>query len=532
MALFDPADYRFADAVSQLAYCNPFLPERIRLELEAVGPDFVEPPPVYQFCSGLEDRLSNLARLGEQNLGRLDERVERLAEKASSRLLKDQDVAESEAVLYEDLVHYLLYRRYRVDLDQTIDAAVKQPKISFWQPFLDDFRRYFDIPGLTFHQANDPAHVFACFFQIRRAFHQIFYYIIGASKATTKLRGAVWQSIFTHDMRRYARSLYDQMDRNTTLITGPSGTGKELVARALALSRYIPFDPNTEKFADDFAGAFHALNLSALSLELVESELFGHCEGAYTGATKDREGWLDLCETADTLFLDEIGEISTAVQVKLLRVLETREFQRIGETKPRKFKGKIVAATNRDLNAELTAGRFRQDFFFRICSDMIQTSSLQEQLLDSWEDLHHLVSFIVRCEFGDAAKSLTEETEAWIEEKLGHDYAWPGNVRELQQCVRNIAIHGEYHPLLQRDQDASESPWPALATATEQGTLTAEQLMQRYCTLLYAKTGSYTKAAQQLKLDRRTVHRRIDQHHVDAANRFWKAQKPTLLIRQ
>jgi DNA-binding NtrC family response regulator len=322
------------------------------------------------------------------------------------------------------------------------------------------------------------------------------------------------------------------MDRNTTLITGPSGTGKELVARALAFSRYIPFDPDTGKFADDFAGAFRALNLSALTSTLIDSELFGHCEGAFTGATKNRGGWLELCKPADTLFLDEIGDVSTAVQVKLLRVLETREFQRIGETETSDFQGKLVAATNRDLAAELHAGRFRQDFFFRICSDMIQTSSLQEQLLDSWEDLHHLVSFIVRCEFGDAGESLIEETETWIEEKLGHDYPWLGNVRELQQCVRNIAIHGEYHPLLQRDQDASDGPWPALATATEQGTLTAEQLMQRYCTLLYAKTGSYTKAAQQLKLDRRTVHRRINQHHLDAAKSFWETRKPTLLIRQ
>jgi len=530
MALFDPADHRFADAVSQLVYCNPFLPERVRLEREALGPDFVESPSVYRFAPGLDGVWPKLARVGEQNLGRLDERAKRLADKARSRLLSDRNVAESEAVLYEDLVHYLLYRCYRKDLDETIAEAIeqpgKQPRIAFWQPFLDDFRRYFDIPGLTFHQAHHPAHVFACFFQISRAFHHIFYYIIGASKATTRLRGAVWQSIFTHDMRRYARSMYDQMDRNTTLITGPSGTGKELVARALALSRYIPFNPNTEKFADDFAGAFHALNLAALMPTLIESELFGHCEGAYTGATKDREGWLDLCKTADTLFLDEIGEVSTAVQVKLLRVLETRQFQRIGETETRDFQGKLVAATNRDLAAELAAGRFRQDFFFRICSDMIQTSSLQEQLLDSWEDLHHLVSFIVRCEFGDASESLIKETEKWIEEKLGHDYPWPGNVRELQQCVRNIAIHGEYHHLPQRDQDASDDPWPALATATSQGTLTGEQLLQRYCTLLYAKTGSYTKAAEQLKLDRRTVKHRIDQHHLEAAKRFWKIRKP------
>ncbi len=92
--------------------------------------------------------------------------------------------------------------------------------------------------------------------------------------------------------------------------------------------------------------------------------------------------------------------------------------------------------------------------------------------------------------------------------------------------MRNIAIHGEYHPLPWRDQDTPDEPWPTLADATAQGTLTAEQLMQRYGTLLYAKTVNYAKAAQQLKLDRRTVQRRIDTHRLDAAVRFWKTQKP------
>lgn len=525
MPLFKPAEHQFASTISLLSYCNPFSPERIRLEKEAVGPSYVQTPPVYRFAPDRDGRWPNLARLGEENLRTLTERAERLADKTRLRLLSDQNVTDAEAGLYQDLVHFLLYRRYREDLDRIIERSATRPRISCWQPFLDDFLRYFEIPGLTSHQANNPPHVLACFFQVSRAFHHIFYYIIGASQATTRLRVAIWQSIFTHDMRRYTRSFYDQMDHNTTLITGPSGTGKELVARALAFSRYIPFDPGTKKFTNDFAGAFHALNLEALAPTLIESELFGNRKGAFDGAV-DHEGWFQLCDPAETLFLDEIGEVSTAIQVKLLRVLETRKFHRIGETESNKFHGKLVVATNCDLAAEMHAGRFRQDFFFRICSDMIRTSPLQEQLLDSWEDLHHLVSFIVRNEFGDAAESLIQETETWIEEKLGRDYPWPGNVRELQQCVRNIAIHGEYHPLPWRDQDTPDEPWHALAAATAQGTLTAEQLMQRYCTLLYAKTGNYAKAAQQLKLDRRTVKQRIDTHRLDAAVRFWKTQKP------
>ena len=112
--------------------------------------------------------------------------------------------------------------------------------------------------------------------------------MLGASHAATRLRAQVWQSIFTHDMRRYARSLYKRMGDITTLITGPSGTGKELVARAIGLSRFIRFEPHKEQFASDFSASFYAVNLSALAPTLIESELFGHKEGAFTGAASPR----------------------------------------------------------------------------------------------------------------------------------------------------------------------------------------------------------------------------------------------------
>ena len=212
-------------------------------------------------------------------------------------------------------------------------------------------------------------------FQIRRAFDLIFRHIVGASRPAADLRAAVWQSIFTHDMRRYRRSLYRRMHDVTTLITGPSGTGKELVARAIGLSRYIPFDPDREAFVGTIAGSFHALNLSALSPTLIESELFGHRKGAFTGALEDRVGWLESCPPHGTVLLDEIGEVDAAIQVKLLRVLQTREFQRIGETTPRAFRGKLIAATNRDLETAMHAGRFREDLLmnFRLCMVLIGT---------------------------------------------------------------------------------------------------------------------------------------------------------------
>src|SRR4030095_10393718 len=268
----------------------------------------------------------------------------------------------------------------------------------------------------------------------------------GGSQSAACLRAAVWQSIFTHDMRRYRRVLYKRMGDFTTLIMGPSGTGKELAARAIGLSRYIPFNPETLTFGEDFTAAFHPLNLSALPATLIESELFGHRRGAFTGAIQDRRGWLELCRPLGTIFLDEIGDLDAAIQVKLLRVLQTRTFQALGDTTDRHFAGKLIAATNRDLSQAMQDGHFREDFYYRLCSDLIVTPSLQEQLRESPEVLRELLLFIARRVAGVEAEALAEEVETWIVQHLSRDYEWAGNIRELEQCVRNVLVRKEYRP--------------------------------------------------------------------------------------
>ena len=322
----------------------------------------------------------------------------------------------------------------------------------------------------------------------------------------------VWQSIFTHDLFRYWRSLYDRMHDITTLITGPSGTGKELVARAIGLSRYVPFDPEREAFAATLDGAFHTLNLSALSPTLIESELFGHRKGAFTGAVQDRVGWLESCPAVGTVLLDEVGEIDASIQVKLLRVLETRELQRIGETTPREFKGKLIAATNRDLAAEMRAGRFREDLYYRLCSDLVATPSLRDQLRDAPDELCNLVLFVSERVVGEAgAPELADEVTDCIDRDLGPEYPWPGNVRELEQCVRNVLVRKRYRPPTAQAQATDDG----LAAALEDGGLTARELLGRYCTTVYARTGSYQETARRLALDRRTVKQHIDPDLLD-----------------
>jgi transcriptional regulator with PAS, ATPase and Fis domain len=245
-----------------------------------------------------------------------------------------------------------------------------------------------------------------------------------------------------------------------TLITGPSGTGKEFVARAIANSRYVAFDPSRLAFdgADGSGGtALIAMNLAALSPTLIESELFGHRRGAFTGAIGDRKGWLDSCPATGSIFLDELGELDLAIQVRLLRVIETRRFSAVGDTAVREFPGKLIAATNRDLPAEIRAGRFREDLYYRLCADQIATPSLREQIDESPQVLHELLEFTVRRVVGADVEQTLADVEEWIRRKLPRDYPWPGNYRELEQCVRNIIIRRSYQPMAEPAKDAASA---------------------------------------------------------------------------
>ncbi len=505
MAFLRSEEKAFAGAISRLAYCNPFLPERIACEREALGEDFV---PLSSVWSVQPD-----GRKHNPNVNRLGQRTTDLADGLRSRLTQQVKMKAEERELYEDLVLYLLYFRYEDDYKAIITEKAGGGRVRFFSKFVRDAQHYLGLPGAGAPSTAEIAHLFAVFFQIRRAFYHTFNYIVGASAPAARLRAAVWQSIFTHDFRRYRRTLYQRMRDVTTLVTGPSGTGKELVARAIGLSRYVPFDTGNGSFVSDTADAFLPLNLSALSPTLIESELFGSRKGAFTGALQDRSGWLEVCPPLGTVFLDEIGELDGSIQVKLLRVLETREFQRLGETTSRKFQGKVIAATNRDLAREMKGGRFREDLYYRLCSDLIVTPSLREQLADSPEELRNLVLFIAQRIAGpEEAEKLVGEVELWIEGHLERDYPWPGNVRELEQCVRNILIRNEYRA----PRTPSQDPRRGLVEALSAGELTADELLTRYCTLVYAQTGNYQETARRLALDRRTVKSKIDPDLLEA----------------
>ncbi|MGA9537377.1 MAG: sigma-54 dependent transcriptional regulator [Desulfobacterales bacterium] len=209
----------------------------------------------------------------------------------------------------------------------------------------------------------------------------------------------------------------------TVLIEGESGTGKELVAKSIHFN-----SPRREK-------PFVAVNCSALAETLLESELFGHEKGAFTGAVSMRKGRFELADTG-TLFLDEIGDMSTGLQVKLLRVLQEKVFERVGGTKPIAVNIRVIAATNRNLKEEMKKGRFREDLYYRLNVVHIALPSLKQRQQDIRLLLDHFIK-----KYADERKHSVPVTGIDPDvERLFYEYSWPGNVRELENLIERLMI--------------------------------------------------------------------------------------------
>jgi transcriptional regulator with AAA-type ATPase domain len=502
MSLFSAEERRFASAVSQLIYCNPFLPERIEFEKSALGDEFDERGANWNIQLGSGRKPPNVVKL----VRRTGELLERLRARVATGEV--EITAGPGAGLYEDLLMFALFDG--LGFGELGPAQPEGDPATLYKQLEARARPFLCVGGLRLPLIEQLPHVFACFYQLQRAFQNIFHYIIGFSRAAVQLRAAVWQSIFTHDMRRYRRTLFARMSDFTTLITGPSGTGKELVARAIGLSRYVPFDPKSRTFGDESAELFFPLNLSALSPTVIESELFGHRRGSFTGADVDRAGWLEVCPPLGTVFLDEIGDLDTTIQVKLLRVLQSRTFSRLGDTETRRFEGKIIAATNCDLSKKMQSGQCREDFYYRLCSDIVVVPSLAQRLADSPGELKQLISYLVQRAVGEEAPDIAAEVEQVIEKRLGMDYSWPGNIRELEQCVRNVVVRKQYAPPQLAGRRTGSDIGQSLADEVARASLTVDELLRRYCTLVYAQTGSFEATARRLQIDRRTVKAKVD----------------------
>ncbi len=222
------------------------------------------------------------------------------------------------------------------------------------------------------------------------------------------------------------RAIYDKVAKTApttgrVLITGENGTGKELVARAIH---------DHSKRVD---GPFIKLNCAAIPSELIESELFGHEKGAFTGATQQRRGKFELAD-GGTLFLDEIGDMNPSAQAKVLRVLQENELERVGGGETIKVDVRVVAATNKDLHAEIAAGRFREDLYYRLAVVPIELPPLRARR----EDIPQLVEHFLAQVCADNGRRLKKVASGAMTLIMQHD--WPGNVRELKNVVERLAI--------------------------------------------------------------------------------------------
>ncbi len=283
----------------------------------------------------------------------------------------------------------------------------------------------------------------------------------------------------------------------TVLVTGESGTGKELIARAVHFH------------SERVAGPFVAVNCKAFAEGLLESELFGHEHGAFTGADRARKGLFEEA-AGGTLFLDEIGEVSESFQAKLLRVLQEREIRRVGDDRARPVDVRVVVATNRDLQKEVAEGRFREDLFFRLAVIPIRIPPLRERPEDILPLARH---FLVEFQSGSELRfsELGDEVE-----RLLFDHDWPGNVRELENAIERAVVLGEGETLRAGDLLFTEAPREAndAPDATLQSHLDAAT-RRAIAEALEATGGAKGDAATRLGIDRTTLYRLIKKYDLE-----------------
>ncbi|HUJ59510.1 MAG TPA: sigma 54-interacting transcriptional regulator [Kofleriaceae bacterium] len=302
------------------------------------------------------------------------------------------------------------------------------------------------------------------------------------------------------------QELYSLIDRvapsdSTVLIQGENGTGKELVARAI------------HERSVRAARRFVVTNCSAFNDNLLDSELFGHKRGAFTGAVADKPG---LFETADlgTFFLDEIGDMSPALQVKVLRVLQEGTFNRVGDTETRKVDVRIIAATNRDLRAMVADGRFREDLFYRINVINVNLPALR----DRRDDVPLLIQrFLARHRGGTRTKRLSDDCQALLAA-----YAWPGNVRELENEIERLVVLAGDTPTigaaLLSPRIRNHAPDDEAEGPVEAGSLPAavEALERRMIgNAMRRHAGNKTRAAEDLKVSRRNLIRLVQKYRLE-----------------
>jgi DNA-binding NtrC family response regulator len=474
------ADREFLRLLAEAASTNPFSDEYFRLQLKIAGCDAAVPA---------EEQYKRV-------VARVSEEVQRM-EAAGAANVRQYGGDDRQLLRYA--IMFDVYHRFLPSLDQIIAAQLAAGERPIPVPFANEALRLLARGGIS---EDDAQRSLAILYQIRRAFFFIDRELVGRSESMKQLRRHLWNNVFTHDIRMYERHLWNRMEDFSTMLLGETGTGKGAAAAAIGRSGFIPFEGKKGVFAESFTRSFTALNLSQFPEALIESELFGHRKGAFTGAVEAHEGIFARCSPYGAIFLDEIGDASVPVQIKLLHVLQERTFSPVGSHEKLRFRGRIIAATNKPLQGLRTAGQFRDDFFYRLCSDIIAVPSLRQRISEEPAELHDLISLIVQRLIGEPLPVTVDMVREALLSSLGSKYAWPGNVRELEQAVRRVLLTRQY----QGDhRTVAPDLCGRLQAGIADGVLDADGLLSGYCALLYKRLGTYEEVARRTGLDRRTV---------------------------
>ena len=479
------SERRFFSLVHQAVYANPFSDLRSRMDREIAG--------LFPKSGGNQEFDATLAKVRHH--------IDRLERQGRASITQydtnDQELLNSSFLF--DLFHRYTDRFDTLILDQQ-QAGEQSLPAPFAVKAIDELCRW------GFDRDTAKRYVAMCY-QLRRAFFFIDKNLKGRSDSMRRLRENLWNNVFTHNMGLYHRYLWSRMEDFSTMLLGETGSGKGTAAMAIGRSGFIPFDEKKGCFAESFTRSFIALNLSQFPESLIESELFGHRKGAFTGAVDDYEGIFNRCSPHGAIFLDEIGEVGEPIQIKLLQVIQDRFFKRVGDHRIRPFRGRVIAATNRPAEQLIGNRTLREDFYYRLCSDLIIVPSLKQRLQEDPAELEDLLAVVVKRIVGESSAELVTLVNEQISRTPGSDYPWPGNVRELEQCVRRILLKRSYIPLpMQTGEDLSSM----LKAGMEKQTLDLKTLVAGYCYNLYQSRGTIEAVARIINLDRRTAKKHID----------------------
>ncbi len=478
-------EWSFFETVARAAFANPFGATRDELDMAigGTGPDASPEEVLSAMIDRVRERVTAMQRADRADLRRFDGgRRETL----------------------QTVLLFHLFHRYAEPFDRLIrdqlDAGDTPCRVPWARNVLEELSR-FGFPE------DDAVRFFAIFYQLRRAFYFIKHGLVGSSPSMRNLRRHLWDCVFTHDIRWFEARFWNRMEEFSLLLLGETGTGKGAAAAAVGRSGFIPFDPVRSAFTESFTRNFVAINLSQFSAGLLESELFGHRKGAFTGAVDHHEGIFSRCAPHGVIFLDEIGDVSVPVQIKLLQVLQERIFFPVGSHEPKRFSGRVIAATNRSLNELCRTGGFRDDLYYRLCSDEITIPPLRQRLKEDPAELGYLLDSILSRLAGAVSPRERQLVTKVLEREPGRDYPWPGNVRELEQAVKRIILTGHYRGRAADRPEEDEAG--RLAAEIGAGTVAAETLLTRYCGILYRQHGTYEEVARRTRLDRRTVKKYV-----------------------